>query len=195
MRGGHAAPATSSAVVTELYLPPEQRVEILRQYARKHSLEAFIETGTSDGFTTWALRGDFQVLHTIEVDEGLWFRAVERFLDLPNVWCWHGDSPQVLPKILDLPLVSPALIWLDGHWCQHGHNPNGPDTPIREELPLVLGHPSPHVVLVDDARVFREGADWETEKYDYPTLTWVKETAESYGYTYDLTDDVIRLTP
>jgi hypothetical protein len=180
--------------MTELYLPPEQRIEILREYGKRFNLGVFIESGTAEGFTLWGLRHDFGFIHTIEIEEHLYHRAVDRFASYPNVHCWLGDSPTVLPQILE-EIAFPALIWLDGHWCQHGNNPNGPDTPVREELPIVLGDGRPHIVLVDDARLFREGLDWETEKYDYPTLTWVQETAESFGYTYLLKDDVIRLTP
>lgn len=180
--------------MAELYLPAEARVEILREYARRYDLKTFVETGTSVGFTTWALRNDFETIYTIETDRNLWDQAVQLFRDFPHIHCYCGDSAEVLPTIL-FGTHQPALFWLDGHWCAHGHNPDGPDTPIRVELPLVLGAPVAHVVLIDDARCFREGADWEAEQYDWPTLTWVRETAERYGYSYELTDDVIRLTP
>lgn len=180
--------------MTDLYLPPEQRVEILRDYARRYKLTSFVESGTAEGFTTWLLRDDFDIMHTIEIEPELWSRAVERFQDYPNVTCWIGDSSHILPVILS-GLPERALIWLDGHWCGSGPNPDGDDTPIREELPIVLGSELAHVVLVDDARVFREGLDWEREQYDYPTLTWVREQAERNGYQYELAEDVIRLTP
>lgn len=180
--------------MTELYLPPEQRAEILRDYAKRHRLGTLVETGTAEGFTTWLLRGDFEVIHTIEIEGHLWDQAKERFRLYPQIHCWLGDSAKVLPQILS-DIIGPALIWLDGHWCGSGPNPNGPDTPIRDELPLVLDDPGWHVVLIDDARCFREGTDWERERYDWPTLTWVKETAERFGYDYNLADDVIRLIP
>jgi hypothetical protein len=182
--------------VTELYLPPEQRVELLREYAKRHGLRTFVETGTAEGFTLKRVLDDFDTLHTVEIDNELWSRAVDIFGDLDkNVMCWPGSSADVLPVILRGLTAAPALFWLDGHWCGKGHNPNGPDTPIREELPLVLGHKLPHVVLVDDARLFREGRDWESEQYDWPPLSWVRKMAESHGYRYDLADDVIRLVP
>ena len=180
--------------MSELYLPPEARVEILRDYAKRYQLRNFVETGTSDGYTTWALRDDFAKIDTIEIDYGLWSRARVRFVGYGRIACWYGDSGVLLPGILYL-LDGPALFWLDGHWCGSGPNPDGPDTPIRAELPLVLSDPRPHVVLIDDARCFREGADWESERYDWPTLTWVREQAVEHCYDYELADDVIRLTP
>jgi hypothetical protein len=182
--------------MTELYLPPEQRVEILREYARTWALRYFVETGTAEAFTTRRLVADFEMIHTIEVDVELHRRAVELFANYGHVLCWRGDSAEKLSMILEM-LPGPALFWIDGHWTNHGHNPAGPDTPIRDELPLVMAHTltHQHVVLVDDARLFREGVAWESEEYDWPSLTWVREQAESYGYRYELVDDVIRLTP
>jgi hypothetical protein len=180
--------------MTDLYLPAEARREILRGYGHVHELGTFIETGTSDGGTTWALREEFQFIHTIEVDPYLYKQACDRFAPFLNITCWHGDSGKLLPEILEL-VYGPALVWLDGHWCAPGHNPDGPDTPVREELTVLLADGRPHVILIDDARVFREGADWETEQYDYPTITWVRETAERHGFDFELKDDVMRLVP
>jgi hypothetical protein len=175
-------------------LPPEQRREIIREYAAVWKAKTFIESGTADGETTWNLAGDFRDLHTIELDKGLYEKAVERFRPCPMVHCWWGDSGLVLPLVLR-EVKTQALCWLDGHYSGVGPNPNGPDTPIREELAILFDDARRHVILIDDARVFREGDAWEENEYDYPTLTWVRNAARKRGYNYELADDIIRLTP
>ena len=181
--------------MTDLYLPAEERREILRAYGHIHELGTFIETGTSDGGTTWALREEFQFMHTIEVDPYLYKQACDRFAPFLNITCWHGDSGKLLPEILEWVVADAALVWLDGHWCAPGHNPNGPDSPIQGELAALFADGRPHIILIDDARLFREGLDWESEKYDWPSLTWVQEVAQIHGYGYELKDDIIRLVP
>jgi hypothetical protein len=74
-----------------------------------------------------------------------------------------GDSCQVLPHVLH-ELQVPALFWLDAHWSGGVTGRGDTQTPLIEELQLVLAHPvDGHVVLVDDARLL--GVD-----EDYPTL-------------------------
>ncbi len=180
--------------MTNLFLPAEARRDIIREYGKRYGLTVFVESGTATGDTPFALRDDFRRLHTIEIDHTLYEQARARLARYPQVFCWLGDSAEILPFILTH-LHERALFWLDGHWSGSGTNPVGSDTPIRDELEAVLADPYWHVILVDDARVFREGADWETEKYDYPTLSWVRDLAESYRYEYELADDIIRLVP
>lgn len=176
-------------------LPAEARREILADYGHDYRLKTFVETGTADGATCWALKDLFAQLHTIEVDEGLWEQATARFRDYSQVTCWHGDSAVALAEVLD-EIRCPALFWLDGHWCAHGHNPNGPDSPLPGELAAIFDTgASGDVILIDDARLFREGDDWASEGYDWPALSWVREQAEDHDYRYELADDIIRLTP
>lgn len=175
-------------------MPPEQRRAVIADYAARHGLSTFIETGTADGATVAALVDRFDALHTIEVDRGLWERAVNRFSHVPKVVCWYGDSAKVLPDVLEM-IDGPALVWADGHWCGSGSNPNGPDSPIEGELAALFADGRPHVILIDDARLFREGDDWASERYDWPTLSWVRAQAEAHGYGYELADDIVRLVP
>jgi hypothetical protein len=180
-------------------MDPAQRREIIREYAAVWGIKTFIETGTADGQTTWELKDDFRTLHTIEVNKALYDLAAARFADVPHVRCWWGDSGKVLPLVLH-EVKGRAILWLDGHWSGVGPNPNGPDTPIREEL-SVLFKPSEklipwrHVILIDDARCFREGDAWAENEYDWPPLSTVESLAGKAGFNYELAQDIIRLTP
>lgn len=175
--------------MTDPYLPPEQRREILREYGKRYGLRVFIETGTADGNTPAALMADFARLYTIEVGLAAYQAALKRFSGT-NVTCLHGDSAIRLPDVLS-ELTEPALLWLDGHFC--GGARGAEDTPILAELEAVFGHGFPHVVLIDDARLF-EGMSHFGE-HDWPHVDAVRNLAMSHGYTYKCKNDIIRLTP
>ena len=52
---------------------------------------------------------------TIELSDKLYQLALKRFSDTPAVECRHGDSGEILGRVL-AELNAPALLWLDGHW-------------------------------------------------------------------------------
>lgn len=162
----------------------------MRDYAQRYGLRVFIETGTSVGDTPWALMDVFTTIYTIEVGESLWLEATKRFRGT-NVICFHGDSAEILPVLLHEYVRQPALLWLDGHFC--GDARADKDTPIIEELEAIFATNLPHVVLIDDARLF-EGMSHFGE-HDWPHVDQVKTMAADHGYTYEVADDIIRLTP
>lgn len=175
-----------------VYLPANERVEIIRSYARQYNTRVFIETGTSVGDTTAALIDEFDVLNTIEIDEGLWKAARERFAPHPHVNCLLGDSGTWLPDLVPY-LPEPTLFWLDGHFCG-GPGRGVIDTPIRTELIWALQAPPGSVILIDDARLF-EGMSEHTEEFkDYPSVAWVKAVAAESDYNVLIQDDIFRLT-
>lgn len=179
-----------------IYLPAEERREILREYGKKYNLRIFIETGTSVGLTPWTLMNDFDHLFTIELSEDLWVNAVRMFRKYPHVECLLGDSGVLLPRILEQ-IDQPALVWLDGHYCGGDSARGRVSTPIRDELYALLMDTKRHVILIDDARVFDGGEEHGMYEHymDYPSLKWVREVAETNGYSYTLEDDIIRLLP
>ncbi len=193
MHHGLPAPATAGTAAVTL-LSADQRRQLLRVYGQEYGLRTFVETGTAEGYTCLQLRDDFDQLHTIEIDPGLYGRALETFDRIPQVTCWYGDSGKVLADVLEV-TDGPTLVWLDSHWCAHGHNPDGLDTPIEAELAALIADGRDHVVLVDDCRLFRQGEAWESECYDWPSLTWLRQQAVMGGWLYSLEDDVARLVP
>jgi hypothetical protein len=148
----------------------------LRRMAREHRLRVFVETGTYQGDTLAVLRRHFERLHSIELSDELYRNAAARFAGDPGIKLWHGDSSIVLGKVLG-EIQHPALFWLDGHYSG-GHTALGQEiTPIRRELEQIAGHAcvGRHVVVIDDARLFR-GTD------EYPTIEEVKSIAEKLGF-------------
>lgn len=177
-------------------LESDGRREVLRGYGLKHGLNILVETGTNDGGTPWALKDAFKEIHTIELGHDQWKAATRRFASYPHVHCLQGDSSKVLPAVLKK-IREPALFWLDGHYSggitAHGDR----STPIREELALIFADDKPHVILVDDARIFEGGPEHDMYDHyaDYPSIGWVREQAEQNDYSFWLQDDIIRLEP
>ena len=183
--------------MADLFLPAEQRVEVIRDYAKRYGIRTFIESGTSVGATTEALMDDFDRLYTIELDHDLAERAKRMFSGHPHVTCVEGDSGVVLVGLIAAALPSPVLFWLDGHYSGPGSAHGDLDTPIRAELCAAILAPKGSVILIDDARIFEgqpEHGD-EPHYHDYPSLEWVREVAEAHGFDYEMRDDIVRLVP
>lgn len=180
----------------DLFLPAEQRREILKQYGQDYGLDVFIETGTNEGQTPWALKDLFRCLFTIELSDDLFHYAVSMFRPYPHVTCLHGDSSVVLPQVLAM-IDAPALVWLDGHYSGPGTAHGTLSTPIEKELTILFTDERAHVILVDDARIFKGEAEHDLHDHytDYPSLQWIEDLAHDHDYDYLMKDDIVRLTP
>src|SRR5579863_7285338 len=80
-------------------------------------LECFVETGTFRGDTAHAMAPLFPSVHTIELADELYKRAVERLAPLQNVTVVHGSSPEALKGLAKTLSGKSVLYWLDAHWC------------------------------------------------------------------------------
>lgn len=129
---------------------------LLNKYADKEML--FIETGTYLGQGIVAAhRFGFENIHSVELDKGLYDRAVGKYKDIANVW--HGDSPKTIETILTnlSPSETPAegFFWLDAH--ASGPLPGGASggTPVLDELKMIKKYASStSVIVIDDCRLF-----------------------------------------
>lgn len=177
-------------------LEPEERRDLLRDYGRDFELNVLVETGTNEGKTPLALLYSFARIFTIELDPDLFWKARQMFAHHRNVECLHGDSTDILPDVLSR-IDEPALFWLDGHYSGPGTGHGVKSSPICEELNLILADDKPHVILVDDARIFDGGPEHELYPHylEYPSLDWVQKLASDHGYSFVLARDIMRLTP
>jgi hypothetical protein len=173
-------------------VPPPSLVKqnVLRSYGRRFSLRTLIETGTYFGDTLYALRDDFARLYSVELDPRLhqWARA--RFARLPHIELLCGDSRVLLPTLV-AQLREPCLFWLDGHFSGGLTACAGGITPIIQELQCVLAPgAADHVVLVDDARLFRP-------EEGYPPLQQIVDLVSEMrpAWTCEVDEDIIRIHP
>lgn len=160
---------------------------ILHSYFSKYKLKEFVETGTFNGDTVYAMRPFFNKLHSIELSKDLYKKAKNRFAKYSNITIWHGDSGKVLKKILPT-LKSPSLFWLDAHGSG-GITAEGEEwSPIINELKLITRLSNKkNVILIDDARGFTGNLS--------PTVSQIEEVISKSGrkYSFLVKDDIIRI--
>jgi len=129
---------------------PKQLVLDLRDM---FGIRTFIETGTNKAETSVWASGEFEKVVTIEGYEPLYRRAVETFGDRKNIRFLLGDSRKHIIDICSS-LTEPAVFWLDAHWCGEHTFGDADECPLLGELEALNSSPIPHVVMIDDARLF-----------------------------------------
>jgi hypothetical protein len=124
--------------------------------------QRFIETGVGEGKTLAAASKVYAECISIELHEGRYEAACERFKECLNVRIYHGNSPDILRKVIN-PTIS-TVFWLDAHFVKgdidwkNGTAPKGYGLcPLLEELQIIKDHKwaSNPVILIDDWSTFR----------------------------------------
>lgn len=170
------------------HIPHYLKRDILRHYARMYQLRSFVETGTYFGEMVNALKGEFEQIQSIELDNFLFERAKRRFMSCSHVRILHGNSASMLPLALSS-VDRPTLFWLDAHYSGGITACGDQQSPILLELDHIFHHPiRGHVIVVDDARLF--GTD-----VAYPTLEQLQHfiDAQSTPRKLEVIDDAIRI--
>lgn len=135
------------------------------------------------------MSGLFRTIHTVELDPELFATAEKRFSSTPHIRVWHGDSSEVLARLL-METSDPVLFWLDAHYSGGITSMGAEETPIGREVRLILDWWKPgSVIMIDDARLF-------TGANGYPTLSDLKTLVLSRltGAIFEVEDDIIRVT-
>ena len=124
-----------------------QEIGIYINYLKEAlQLEVAVETGTWQGETAKCLAFLFQAVHTIEVQSDIFKKAKNTFRNHSNVNLYHGNSPEVLNKILPTLENKRALFYLDAHWFS--------DWPLIAELEAIgKTHYDNCVIVIDDIKV------------------------------------------
>jgi len=172
-------------------LPPPHIVKqmAIEEYRKRYNIGTLIETGTFLGDMVEAQRDQFEMIYSIELSEKLFRKAARRFQPYSKIKILQGDSGIVLDKLIG-EINKPALFWLDGHYSGGITAKGTKECPVPEELVTILKSHLPHIILIDDARLF-DGT------HDYPTIDEIKQLIIKSGRHYSLTvkDDMIRLIP
>ena len=162
--------------------------KVVRHYGEKYGLTTLVETGTYYGEMVAAMKNRFTQIYSIEFVPELAQRARHKFANLPHVRIFCGDSKLVMPEVLTL-LRGPALFWLDaGYYGWIGVRGN--EERLSAELEMILSHPYPHIILLDDARGL-------TGQDAIPSVNDVKNYVESKFplRTVEVKYDIMRITP
>ena len=170
-------------------LPPHYYKQlVVLDYAQSFNIKALIETGTYLGDMVDAMTNYFEIIVSIELSPQLHMNATQKFKNFKNVTLLLGDSGILLPDVLNH-IKFRCLFWLDGHYSAGVTAKGDVNTPIIKELNSILEHAEDnHVILIDDARLFN-GSE------DYPTIKELEFLIENHGYSLNVSNDIIRITP
>jgi hypothetical protein len=126
--------------------------KVVREYGEKFGLKTLVETGTYYGEMVAAMKGCFARIYSIECVPALAERSTRKFARNERVRIFCGDSRVIMPEVLAL-LKAPALFWLDaGYYGWVGIRTKNNEQRLSAELEMILSHPYPHMILLDDAR-------------------------------------------
>lgn len=156
-----------------------------------YGLDVFIETGSHVGGTLpWASLY-FEKVISIEINR-VYFKFAQRACKgAKNIVLIRGDSRTELSRALSL-AKSPALVWLDAHWgsdLEFGKPTEG-ECPLLNELKALNADGRPHVVLVDDARLFDPPLNDE-----WPSIDEIRALLEELPRDVRIFEDVIIAEP
>ena len=152
--------------------------KVVQEYGEKFALKTLVETGTYYGEMVAAMKSRFDRIYSIEFVPELADRAKRKFAPDPHIQIFCGDSRVVMPEVLAL-LKGPALFWLDaGYYGWVGIRTN--EQRLSAELEMILSHPFPHMVLLDDARGLtgRDGIPSVDDVKTYVESTFPRRSVE-----------------
>jgi hypothetical protein len=113
----------------------------------------FIETGTYNGDTTFALEPSFNKLYTIEFSEKYYTNTKKKYRG-NKIDFILGDSSVVFEHLLPT-IADKCIFFLDGHWSSGDTGHSAKDCPLEEEITHInnlFQHDA--IIIIDDFRLF-----------------------------------------
>jgi FkbM family methyltransferase len=160
-------------------------------------LDSFVETGTFQGDTAQAMAALFSSVHTVELSDLLYAKAVERLAPLQNVTVIHGHSPDALKGLAKTLARQSVLYWLDAHWCGGRTSGDSYECPLLAEIAAIRSLSARSVVLIDDARFFIAPPPHPHDPESWPLIADVIAALSSLSDRHKLwiINDVIIFAP
>lgn len=113
----------------------------------------FIETGTHNGDTTFAVEPYFDEIYTIELAETYYYNAKSKYYG-DKIKFILGDSSIVLEKLLPT-ITAKSIFFLDGHWSGGDTARSNKDCPLEEEITHINElYKQEGIIIIDDFRLF-----------------------------------------
>jgi hypothetical protein len=126
----------------------------------------FIETGTLNGTTTFAMEPFFNKVYTIELSPLYYTNTKQRYSG-DKIQFLLGDSSIVFKDLLPS-ITEDTIFFLDGHWSSGNTGKGEKDCPLMEEITHITNlfkHSA--ILIIDDYRLFgldktsgKLGEDW-----------------------------------
>lgn len=164
------------------------KIGLMDNFIDKYRYGVFIETGTFKGDTLYRLKDKFIKIYSIELSEYYYNLTKNKLKDIDNINLILGDSADKLTDLVKF-IDEPIFFWLDGHYSSGLTAKAEKECPIIEEIDSIFdNNPKkfPHVILIDDARLF-DGT------HDYPTFSFLKNYIKSKDkrYSVSIKTDII----
>jgi hypothetical protein len=125
----------------------------------------FIETGTFNGDTIFALEPYFDKLYTIEYSEKYYNNTKEKYIG-NKINFILGDSSIVFETLLPT-ITEKCIFFLDAHWSGADTGRSNKDVPLEEEITSINNlYNNDAIIIIDDFRLFglnrcrKKGEDW-----------------------------------
>ncbi len=150
--------------------------EFVKFLVRELPLQLFVETGTFRGDTLELARKYFGECQSAELSPQLFADAQKRFANIAGVEIVCGPSPKFLRERRERHQQTPALFWLDAHWCVADHT-GGEDSqsPLLGELDAITSLHPDSVLMIDDARLYLCAPPKPHRLGDWPDLHAIVE--------------------
>ena len=170
--------------------------DFIGQLAGKYGINVFVETGTYYGKTALWASTVFRQAITVEFSKEIYEKNLQTYKEQRNIDFRFGDSRAVLKEIVPT-LTESAVFWLDSHWS--GAETYGEDDqcPLLDELLTINLSPFPHIILIDDARLFTSPPPLPNHIEQWPTIQEVLDALRSAEREYYVViiEDVIIAAP
>jgi hypothetical protein len=145
--------------------------ESLKSFIEQYDLKYFIETGTGIGDTVAFVQGQFKMIYSIEMIEGIYKKALSRFINNYDVCLINDDSKNALKQTLKIKLLDQGniLYFLDAHFpgadfkYAEYDSESDPDIriPLHKELETIVDQRGTllknDVIIIDDLRIYEDG--------------------------------------
>jgi hypothetical protein len=126
----------------------------------------FVETGTYNGDTIFALEPYFDKLYTIEFSEK-YYSNTKNSYNGNKINFILGDSSVVFQDLLPN-ITDKCIFFLDGHWAGSDTGHSNKDCPLEEEITHINNlYQNDCIIIIDDFRLFgldkssgKLGEDW-----------------------------------
>jgi hypothetical protein len=150
----------------------------------KTKTEAFIETGSYEGNgIQLAINSGFKQIYSIELCPILFVACQKRFYNNPSVQVLLGDSSIVLKDLLNVFPDTSFTFWLDGHYSGPGTAKGSKESPLMEELEMILSRSTTNdLIYIDDMRIYK---NYDSEINEENIIKLVKQYRPEAVVTYE----------
>ena len=161
------------------HITEAEKVQVLSDWAvRYEEIGFFLETGTREGNTLFAMMDKFKYLYSVELNERWYNKSMKKYRKKKSpkhVRIEHGDCLLFIPKVLE-ETNDRCFIWLDAHGKR--------GTPILDELKIIFNHSiKDHLIAIDDAYEFSTGHS------NYPSIYQIRDLALENGYNFTMENE------